>query len=284
MNSTVFVSHAGADWPQVQALAAKLRAASLTLLLDREELDLGDSFLTFMERSLRRATHCLLLWSAAADASPWVQVEWEAAFHRTITESQRFLLIGLLDEHPVPQLLRPRLQCRLFPDLQSGVERVIEMCRQDERAEHDSGRAVRAPRIDPPATEEGLPVYISSELFGRTFPYRLPGTWPAALAVDRLVAALGLPLVLDHEGRVGLRFKYRLSRGSAALVPELLLAAQGVQAHDLLWLGTEVQPYTATKPDAGDLANASFRGASDLPPWAAQVLKGRVRELGLGLD
>ncbi|EHR72082.1 hypothetical protein BurJ1DRAFT_3273 [Burkholderiales bacterium JOSHI_001] len=279
MSTVIFISHAGADWAATQAIAALLREAGLTPLLDREELDLGDSFLGFMENALSQATYCLLLWSAAADASPWVRVEWEAAFHRTISDSQRFLLIGLLDEHPVPQLLRPRLQARCFPDTRSGVQQIIALCQRDGRAERDGARAVCAPRAElPPAA--GLPVYVTSDLFGRTFPWQVPVDWPVALATEQLVAALGLPRTLDHEGRVGLRFSYGLGRGGQPLEPALQLAAQGVQAHSLLWLSAAVTPFAATGAVAGELAGAQFRAG--LPLEAARALGLRSQALGLG--
>lgn len=281
MTGVVFISHAGADWPRVAGIAEGLRRAGLEPVVDREELDLGDSFLAFMERSLRRATHCLLVWSAAAARSPWVQVEWEAAFHRTVLESQRFLLIGLLDSHPVPELLRPRLQVCLFPDLQAGLDEVIRLCRRDEKAEREGQRPVCAPRIDEPQTPGGLPVYISSELFARTFPWQFDEAWPAALAIERLVAAVGLPMQLDHAGRVGCRFRYGLASGDRMLEPGRTLPAQGVAAHDLLWLTTTVEPFAATQPIAGVAAGATFRDDGETTRLAYDALQRRIRAIGL---
>jgi hypothetical protein len=281
MARIVFVSHAGADWPRVQAVADRLRQGAIEPLVDPEELDLGDSFLAFMERSLRRAHYCLLLWSAAAARSPWVQVEWEAAFHRTISESQRFLVVGRLDDHPVPELLRPRLQVRLFPDLQAGVDEVIELCRRDEQAESEGMRPVFALRADDTPAAGGVPVYISSELFGRTFPWRVDPAWPAALLVERLVAALGLPTTLEHEGRVGCRLRYGLALGERALVPEQPLSPQGVKAHDLLWLTTAVEPFAAATPLAGSLSGATFRDSGELAQAVQRALRQRAQAVGM---
>lgn len=126
---------------------------------------------------------------------------------------------------------------------------------------------------------DGLPVYVTSELFGRTFPWQIPSAWPAAVATERLVSALNLPLGLDHEGRVGLRFAYSLARAQGPLAPGLPLPAQGVQPHELLWLSVEVTPFAATAATTGQLGGAVFRAG--MPPEAANALRLRAQALGL---
>lgn len=281
MTDTVFISHAGADWRQVLEITKRLEAAGLHLLLDREELDLGDSFISFMEQSLHNANYCLLLWSVAAACSPWVKVEWESAFHRAVTESQRFLIVGLLDANPVPELLRPRLQVGFFPDPSTGINRLLELLHGDRDAEEASRRPVCAPRAILPEDPFGINVYISSELFGRTFPWRVNSTLPAAVAVEHLVTALDLPRQIDHNTKVGLRFRYQLARGDQALESDQPLAAQGVKENNLLWLLTEMLPFAASVPLSGNLGRGLFRNLNSIPSWGTAVLTARAKLLGL---
>lgn len=75
MPSTIFISHAGEDTSRVRGIAELIEKGGLNVRLDRNELQEGDSFLSFMEDALRDADYCLLAWSKAAAASKWVQVE-----------------------------------------------------------------------------------------------------------------------------------------------------------------------------------------------------------------
>jgi hypothetical protein len=63
MSKSVFISHAGADSAQAAVVSQLLMEADIIARFDRKELQLGDSFLTFMETALSSADYCLLLWS-----------------------------------------------------------------------------------------------------------------------------------------------------------------------------------------------------------------------------
>ena len=105
MASTVFVSHAGADALRAAAVAGLLTASGLDVRYDRDELRLGDSFLAFMNDALSVSDYCLLLWSRQAAATPWVQLEWEAALYRSVNEKHGFLVVGRLEDIAAPALL-----------------------------------------------------------------------------------------------------------------------------------------------------------------------------------
>jgi hypothetical protein len=62
MGFTVFVSHAGVDSPRVSPIASALWREGLQVRLDRDELRLGVSFVSFMEDALKTSDYCLLLW------------------------------------------------------------------------------------------------------------------------------------------------------------------------------------------------------------------------------
>src|ERR1700681_1093949 len=138
MSQIVFISHAGADSAKAAAVAELLNRAGIEVRFDRQELRLGDSFLSFMESALSTADYCLLLWSKFAAGTPWVQLEWEAALYRSVQQKRSFLVLALLEEAPVPVLLGPRLRINLFPDLQTGVADIVIAWRADRAAEKET--------------------------------------------------------------------------------------------------------------------------------------------------
>ena len=284
MGSTIFVSHAGSDSPKVAAIASALRAEHLRVRLDRDELRQGDSFLSFMEGALKTSDYCLLLWSRAASESDWVRVEWEAAFHRTVAEAQNFLVLGRLEDFPVPELLRPRLRVDLYPGIDTGIGRLIAMWREDERAEQATSRPVAPPKAELHDADAGETVYVTSELFGKTFPMKVNMSTPVGMILEDICARLSLPQQLDVHGRVGVRFRYSLVHGETVLRNDAGLNAQGLHAGDVLWLQTQTEPFSATEPVSGEPRKATYRGMRQADPLqeAQRHLMSAVERLGLG--
>jgi hypothetical protein len=263
MGSTVFLSHAGVDSPRVSPIASALRDEGLRVRLDRDELRQGDSFLSFMEDALKTSDYCLLLWSKVASESKWVRTEWEAAFHRAVMEAQNFLIVGPIEEFPVPELLRPRLQVDLYPEIDSGINKLVKMWRNDERAELESSRPVVAPKVELDDQIGDETVYVTSETFGKTFPMKVVMNTPVAMIVQQIQTKLGLPLQLDIEGRVGCRFKYSLVHDNTALRTEASLTAQNVRPGAMLWFQIEMEPFSSTAPVSGKIEKVTFRSAQE---------------------
>jgi hypothetical protein len=282
VNRSVFISHAGPDSPAAHAVADRLRADGFGVELDRERLRTGDSFLSFMEKALSTCDYCLLLWSQAAAERKYVQLEWEAALYRTIEESRRFLLIGRLQDHPVPALLGPRLRVELFPDSAEGLDELVALLREDGTAESASGRRVgraAAPTQEDPA---GVEVYVTSEMFGLTLPLRWDLQVPCGVHTDRLTRSLGLPRQHDHQGVMGVRYTYGLALDDTPLSPTGTLAEQGVVERSVLWLEVEMKPYAAGREVEGELAGARLRGEGGFDQARRQLLDA-VNRAGLGV-
>jgi TIR domain len=284
MTSTVFLSHAGADNPKAIAIANELRAEGLQVSLDREQLRQGDSFVSFMEQALKESNYCLLLWSLAASKSKWVEVEWTAAFHRAVTESQNFLIVGRLENIKTPELLRPRLRVDLYPEVEPGVRELIIMWRADSEAGSESARAVVAPNIGVVGEIQGETVYITSQTFAKTFPLKVKMELPVAVILERVLSELSLPRQVDVQGKLGCRLKYDLLHEDQLLRVDKPLAAQGVKHNDLLWLQVEMQTFGATTPISGQFEKSTFRGSDEegIVKAARQRLLARVKEIGLG--
>lgn len=284
MKSTVFLSHAGVDSPRVSPIASALQDEGLRVRLDREELRVGDSFLSFMEDALKTSDYCFLLWSRAASESKWVSAEWEAAFHRAVMESQNFLIVGCIEEFPVPELLRPRLRVDLYPEIDSGIKKLVEMCRNDERAKSEGLRPVVAPKVELDDEFGDKTVYVTSETFGKTFPMKIVMNTPVAMIIQQIQTKLGLPLQLDVEGRIGCRFKYSLIHDDTALRSKDSLISQNVRPEALLWLQTEMEPFSSTAPVSGKIENVTFRGTSgdEVTQAARRHFLTAVSRVGLG--
>lgn len=269
MAKVIFLSHAGADAAKALAVANCLQSAGIDVRFDRQELRLGDVFLTFMEQALSTSDYCLLLWSRQAAATEWVRMEWEAALYRSVQEKRGFLVAALLEDLPLPALLAPRLRADLFPELQPGLGRIIDTWLADRVAEQQTQRPVASAPLAQGATPGTSTVYVTSEAFGITTPLTVNLDAPAGIYLDQLVDTFRLPKVFDHDGRIGVRFSYRLKLGDVSLERGLPLATQQVVDRSVLWLETVMTPYAQSDPMAGALQPAVFRHSglsAGLPP------------------
>jgi TIR domain len=268
LQDQVFISHAGADTLRATEVAQALERGGLRVSLDRETLEPGDTFLAFMEQALTESDYCLLLWSGAAARREWVQVEWQAALYRTVKEARRFLLVGRLEDHQLPALLAPRLFVDLFPGISPGIDQVIAVCHQDRAAAATTARPVGQPaRARLTEDDGGDTIYVTSELFQVTVPVRVLLDAPVGVCVDRLVSDLGLPRQLDHQGIIGLRFRYDLQHGDQRLAKDSSFRTQGIEPGAVVTLITAPVMFAADAPVEGSLSSARFR-SSDEPAYA----------------
>jgi TIR domain len=286
---SVFISHAGSNRAEAGRVRDLLNASEVDVRLDVTEVQPGVSFVAFMESALSKSDYCLLLWSRAAGESKWVRVEWEAALHRAVSDAPGFLVVCRLENHEVPVLLRPRLFVDLFPRLEPGLERVLTLLKDDATAGERTSRPVAKPRVPLIDEGDGATIYVTSKLFGRTFPLRLPLETPVAVAVERIVTGLELPRESPGGHGVNLRFDYGLAKDDLTLADTKSLGDQGVADNDVLWLETSVAPFSSTQPVRTSAGRVTYRSApaknradpaSD-ERRAQDALRARIRALGL---
>lgn len=257
----MFISHAGADSARAAAVAEVLTSSGIGVRLDRKELCLGDSFLSFMNSALTDSDYCLLLWSRNAAGTPWVQMEWESALYRSVKEKRAFLVAGRLEDDALPVLLAPRLRVDLFPELQPGIGQIIETWRADRNAEAATQRPVASSPIEQQDDTEPNIVYVTSEAFGITVPVGVDLNAPAGLLLDRIIARAGLPKVWQFDGRIGVRFTYTLMNGERALERGTSLAAQNVTDRSVVWLKTRMTQFPDAAVIEGSVLDSTMRYA-----------------------
>jgi hypothetical protein len=274
MSQIVFISHAGADSSKAAAVAELLAQAQILVRFDREELQLGDSFMTFMESALSSSDYCLLLWSQSAARTPWVRMEWEAALSRSVQEKRSFLVVGRLEEAAVPILLGPRLRVDLFPKLQPGVGQIVETWHADRSAEKETQRPVASVAILQNPEQGSSTIYITSDYFGITVPLDADLETPAGVYLDHILSDFKLPSTMDYGGRAGVRYGYRLMNNNQPLERAIPLASQGVKNKSILWLETTVTPYSQSEPVRGTLSPTVFRGSRSRNEVDQQYLEG----------
>ena len=111
LKSRVFISHSTANADVALLIHSTLSNLGLSVFVDREAISPGESIVSAIDRALAEADYVLLLWSAQAQASSWVEAERDAAFFRD-RAGETILLVVRLDDTPLPTLLAAR---RYFP-------------------------------------------------------------------------------------------------------------------------------------------------------------------------
>jgi hypothetical protein len=218
-----------------------------------------------------------------------VQIEWESALYRAVLEKRAFLVAGRLEETGLPALLAPRLRVDLFPQLQPGIGTLIDAWRKDRNAEAITQRPVAASTIAESSDVETGTVYVTSEAFGITVPLKVDLSAPAGVLLDRIVSRAALPKMWQHVGRIGVQFAYSLMKDAQAIDRARSLSSYDVADRSVLWLKTEMTPFSMSAPMHGSLVGATFRNAAplgDAPPdamiAARKTYLSAIRCAGLG--
>jgi len=95
-----FISHSSADHTVARRLEQALEAAGLSVWLDSSEIRLGELLGRELQEAILACPVLVLLWSADAQKSRWVNSEWLLAIHQ-----ERLVVSYVLDDTPLPQCL-----------------------------------------------------------------------------------------------------------------------------------------------------------------------------------
>jgi hypothetical protein len=102
----VFLSHNAADKDLARRLGAQMRLNGADVWFDEWEIRAGDSIPGKVNDALETVDTVVLLWSADADRSKWVRAEFETALARGMEDGSLRVIPVLLDDTPLPALLR----------------------------------------------------------------------------------------------------------------------------------------------------------------------------------
>ncbi|WP_043534291.1 toll/interleukin-1 receptor domain-containing protein [Actinomyces polynesiensis] len=124
--TSIFVSHASQDDADVDRVVAALRSWGHDVWVDRSDLSAGSALALSIQEGLSNAEVFLLLHSAASSRSQWVELEWQAALAKSISDPDFTFLLAALDPTPPPLLL----QSKKWLKLRSGGDLDLEPLRE----------------------------------------------------------------------------------------------------------------------------------------------------------
>jgi hypothetical protein len=102
----IFISHNSRDKNVAREIGVFLVAEGVDVWFDEWEIAAGDSITEAINSGLAGATHLLIVWSANASKANWVRRELAAALNRSIATGTPKIIPIILDETPLPELLR----------------------------------------------------------------------------------------------------------------------------------------------------------------------------------
>jgi hypothetical protein len=102
----VFLSHNHRDKDFVRSLAAQLRLVGVDVWLDEWEIWPGDRIYTKVNSALDLADTVVVVWSANAADSRWVEAELATALEAELSGGSSRIVPVRLDDTPLPALLR----------------------------------------------------------------------------------------------------------------------------------------------------------------------------------
>jgi hypothetical protein len=103
----VFLSHNHRDKSIAVQLAAQLRLVGADVWLDDWEIRPGDSIPDKVSAALDVVDTVIVLWSENAARSRWVEAELATALDRRLADGGLRVIPVVLDDTPLPALLRP---------------------------------------------------------------------------------------------------------------------------------------------------------------------------------
>ena len=109
----VFISHSSLDKPAVLALADALRQRGFDPWVDKWQILPGQDIVARINAGLTEADAGLIVFSAAAQASHWVQAEWSAVTFARIEQGRPLIPLTIGGFADFPPLLAPLLRRRI---------------------------------------------------------------------------------------------------------------------------------------------------------------------------
>ena len=150
-----FISYSSKDAAVARKLEADLEAEGLSVWRDDSELQVGGLLRSELQHAVAGSRALVLLWSASAERSRWVAVEW-----LTAVLSDRPVLACALDAAPLPQCLRSTAYVDGRRDAAAWTSRLARAI----RAAGDTGTPLTpVMRHASPALQEAIDAIIAGQ-------------------------------------------------------------------------------------------------------------------------
>lgn len=129
--ASIFISHSSTDKAFATAIVQALKASDLSPWIDKERIRVGTDIFEELGKGLTSMDLFVLVISAAAVQSGWVQKELTYAAYREITEKKALILPFIIDQTKVTDLpwhIQTRNVATITPDA-TGVQDILESVR-----------------------------------------------------------------------------------------------------------------------------------------------------------
>jgi hypothetical protein len=126
----IFISHNAKDKEIARLLATLFTDRGVSVWFDKWEIKAGESITGGIGKGIEECDVFVLMWSAAAKASRWVDTETRAAIRKRVDDIKFRLIPVMLDDTALPTLVADYRGFTL--DKASGLEDIVrEICPDD---------------------------------------------------------------------------------------------------------------------------------------------------------
>jgi hypothetical protein len=129
----IFISHSSKDKPFVHAFAEQLGGAGLNTWVDVEDILDGDQWVRVIQAGVESCGALLVVWSANARASVWVEREVLLALRLN-----KPVFITLIDDTPLPIYLIERQASDLRSGQKAAIQKLVRALNKAILRPHDS--------------------------------------------------------------------------------------------------------------------------------------------------
>src|ERR1017187_6753984 len=131
----VFISYSHADSEFANKLAADLHATGIDVWIDKWKINIGESIVGRINDGIHKSDFLIVVLSNQSVSSRWVLEELNAATVRNVElEKGAFILPVLIEDCPIPELLRHRKYADFRADASSAFRALVAALKQQSLA------------------------------------------------------------------------------------------------------------------------------------------------------
>lgn len=263
----IFLVHSSQDRQIASMVTKSLKEMLIDVLVDFEDVELGENFVKFMVQSMEESDYCVALWSNNVNLKSFIGEEITAAYARSVRGSKNFLILAKVDNRKIPDLFCCRIYIDLSTDFNKAIKDLVALIKRDNQV----NISTQKPVIPGPqyrteslvASPEANEVYICSGVFDRTLTWEITASQRASDLRDDIIKQLDLPPIISYNNRIGLNLHYYLRGPNGRLNNEDLLVKQGVTRLTVIWIEVEAEMFSAgVQVENSHNTNPLFRDSS----------------------